>query len=203
MLSSSIIAEKLVFQATSIGAIKYKDHDLYLYAFHALISYTCSFATMFVIAFLMNRLIESVIFIFFFYPLRIYAGGFHEKSELRCYITSTIMFISMILIDIVGVPGIPVWTSCVLLALSVTVVFMKAPVESEKKPLSQGELRKYKMVARLICVIETCIIITGVAFGVQQIYLYYAVSGVATTATLLVYHIYETSKYSNKSKNYF
>lgn len=190
MLSSTSIAEKLVFQATSNGVIKDKDHDLYLYAFHALISYTCSFATMFVIASLMHRLIESVIFIFFFYPLRIYAGGFHEKSELRCYITSTIMFISMILIDIVGVPGIPVWTSIVLPVLSVTAVFLKAPVESEKKPLSQGELRKYKNMARLICIFEICIIVTATAFNVQQIYLYYAIAGMATTAILIIVPIF-------------
>jgi accessory gene regulator B len=186
MLSSTSIAEKLVFQATNSGVIKDKDHDLYLYAFHALISYTCSFATMFVIASLMHRLIESVIFILLFYPLRIFAGGFHEKTELRCYITSTIMFVGMILIDIVGVPGIPIWASCILLALSVTAVFLKAPVESEKKPLSQGELRKYKMMARLICIIETCIIVAAAALGVKQIYLYYAIAGMATTAILII-----------------
>lgn len=186
MLSSTSMAEKLVFQATSIGVIKDKDHDLYLYAFHALISYTCSFVTMFVIASLMHRLIESVIFIFFFYPLRIYAGGFHDKTELRCYITSTIMFVGMILIDIIGVPGIPIWTSYVLLVFSVTAVFFKAPVESEKKPLSQEEQRKYKKMARVICVIEACIVFTASAFGVQQMFLYYAVAGMATTAILLV-----------------
>jgi accessory gene regulator B len=186
MLSSTSIAEKLVFQATSNGAIKDKDHDLYLYAFHALISYTCSFATMFVIASLMHRLIESVLFIFFFYPLRIYAGGFHEKTELRCYIISTIMFVGMILIDIVGVPGIPILENFILLVLSVTSVFMKAPVESEKKPLGQGELRKYKRMARIICIIETCIIVTAAALGVKQIYLYYAIAGMATMAILII-----------------
>ena len=186
MLSSTSIAEKLVFQATSSGVIKDKDHDLYLYAFHALISYTCSFATMFIIALLMHRFIESVIFILFFYPLRIYAGGFHEKTELRCYIISTIMFVGMILIDIFGVPGIPVWTSCVLLVLSVSAVFLKAPIESDNKPLSKEEWKKYKKIARIICIIETCIFASAAAFGVQQIYLYYAVSGVATAAILLV-----------------
>lgn len=186
MLSSKSIAEKLVFQATNSGVIKDKDHDLYLYAFHALISYTCSFATMFVIAMLMHRLIESVIFIFFFYPLRVYVGGFHAKTELKCYIISTIMFIGMILIDIVCVPGIPVWTSILLLVFSVIVVLLKAPVESENKPLSQGELRKYKMLARIICIIETCIIVVAVALGLEQIYLYYAVVGMTTTAILLI-----------------
>jgi len=186
MLSRTSIAEKLVFQATNSGVIKDKDHDLYLYAFHALISYTCSFATMFVIALLMHRLIESVIFIFFFYPLRIYAGGFHEKTELRCYITSTIMFISMILIDIVGVPGIPVWTSCIVLVISIIVIFVKAPLESKNKSLSYDELIKYKKLTRLIVVVETFIIAVAFALNFQQIYLYYAVSGMATTAILLI-----------------
>jgi|GEM_PF-5504324 len=96
------------------------------------------------------------------------------------------MFVGMILIDIVCVPGIPIWASCILLVLSVTAVFMKAPVESEKKPLGQGELRKYKKLARLICIIEICIIVTGVALVAQQIYLYYAIAGMATTEILLI-----------------
>ena len=141
---------------------------------------------MFVIAMLMHRLLESVIFIFFFYPLRIYSGGFHEKTELRCYITSTLMFIGMILIDKLGVPGIPIWTSFVLLALSAAAVFLRAPIESERKPLDQGELKKYKKMARLICIFECCVILASAALGVPQIYLYYAAAGLANTAILLV-----------------
>lgn len=70
----------------------------------------------------------------------IYAGGHHEKIEFRCYIISTIMFIGMILIYIAEVPGIPLWTSAVLLVLSAIAVFLKAPIESENKPLNHGEL---------------------------------------------------------------
>jgi accessory gene regulator B len=193
MLSSTGIAEKLASQATNSGVIKDKDHDLYLYAFHALISYTCSFATMFVITLLMHRLIECVIFIFFFYPLRIYAGGFHEKTELRCYIISTFMFVGMILIDIVGVPGIPIWASCILLVLSVTAVFLKAPVESENKPFNDGDFKKYKNKTRLICLTEVFIFVMAAILSFQQIYLYYAVAGITTTAILLIIPSRETS----------
>jgi accessory gene regulator B len=181
-----MISEKLVYQAIHTGVIKDKDHDLYFYAFHALISYTCSFATMFVVALLMHRFIESVIFIFFFYSLRIFAGGFHEKSELRCYIVSTIMFISMITVDKIGSPGIQMWTNCVVLVASVIVIFLKAPVESKNKPLSTDEVRKYRKITRVIVAVDTIGIALAFALNCHQIYLYYAVAGIVMTAILLV-----------------
>lgn len=79
-----------------------------------------------------------------------------------------VMFISMILICIAGVARIPIWASCILLVLSVTAVFLKDPVKSEKKPLSQGELQKYKRMARIICIFETCIIVTTATLGVNK-----------------------------------
>lgn len=80
---------------------------------------------------------ESIIFHISFMSLRMYAGGCHSRTELRCKIHSALLTIVSI-ISIKWIPGGNEVSYLVILIISIIIVFI-SPVESKNKPLSKKE----------------------------------------------------------------
>ena len=75
-------------------------------------------------------------------PLRSFAGGYHAKTPLRCYIFSVIMLIIVSIgIKYLFMTG---WVYYVALAAAALVVLLLSPVEDRNKPLDETEHKVYK-----------------------------------------------------------
>lgn len=79
----------------------------------------------------------SIIFQISFMFLRMYAGGFHSKTELRCKIHSAI--ITVISLTCIRILVDKSWWNIWSLVLVSIVVMILAPVEAKNKPLSAKE----------------------------------------------------------------
>ena len=93
---------------------------------------------------------ESIIFQISFISLRMYAGGCHSKTELRCKVHSALVTVAAL----AAIRLIPSGCEKIcLLPLGISVIIgVMAPVEAKNKPLSQNERRinKYKTIIILI-----------------------------------------------------
>jgi len=132
-----------------------------------------------------NRVLHMVIFMLFFEPLRIYAGGFHAKSRLNCFFISFIMLVAAVS-AIRFTPS--VYYS--LLSAIFTIVFgiiiwLIAPVETDNKTLDETETRVYRKRTRLILLFEIAVIVIGFIF--KQYWLSYIISlGLLCSGFLLI-----------------
>ena len=112
-------------------------------------------ATFLIIGFLFKRPIETIIFALGYIPLRIYAGGYHAKTPLRCWCLSNIILaVSLVIVQNVEKYYIA-FDILSLIAIVVLIVFM--PVEDLHKPLDQNDRKKYKKRGVAILAIEICI----------------------------------------------
>ncbi len=182
----SFVAGKLVALARGCGAIKPEDEVVYQFAFESLVGHLCSFATMFVIAFLCGIPQYILLYIVLMYPLRTYSGGFHASTPGRCYLISTAMFVGMIVCE--GWISVHLTTG-ILAAVLVSgsaVIFALAPVESKNKPLDDDEVRKYRLIARSIVVMEVLLVAGMYALHLSVRSIYYALSAPVTAALLLI-----------------
>jgi accessory gene regulator B len=88
--------------------------------------------TALVLGYIFGVVWESMVFLFAYAPLRIYAGGFHATTEIRSYLTFVVLVASVLLI-IKFVLWSPVF--CLIgLAIGSALIFLLAPVEDKSNP---------------------------------------------------------------------
>ena len=94
-----------------------------------------------IIGVLYGMISEILIFMFAYIPLRIYAGGFHAKTSLRCYLCS--VAITIIALSVMKFVKIPYFI-CIIAAVSSIVILSAAPIEDKNKPLDSVEKTVFK-----------------------------------------------------------
>ena len=137
-----------------------EDEALYSYGFRQGAVFLLNIATMLCIGWLMGMVKETMTFMLTYLPLRRMAGGYHARTQLRCYLLGIVLTISVLL----AVKWLP-WNlplCSVLLLVSSGIIIWLAPVEDENKPLDEAERRRYSLRVRQILAIEngTYIVLT-------------------------------------------
>jgi len=81
-------------------------------------------------------------------PLRTYAGGYHAKTQLRCYVFSILMLSAAF-----GGIKLVHWTDrgyFIIILCSVIIIILLAPLESENKPFNENEKAVYRKRTHII-----------------------------------------------------
>ncbi|MDS1005152.1 accessory gene regulator B family protein [Clostridium sporogenes] len=136
------ISEKIVDKLIDGNIIESEDKDLYTYGFHQGFLIIFNILTAIAIGLLFKMAWESLVFLMAYIPLRSYAGGYHARTSLRCYMFSLIIIIMVLL----GIKFI-YWNSiiCIIVTFCATsIIFALQPVEDENKPLDKKERVVYK-----------------------------------------------------------
>ena len=74
------------------GAISKSETDICKYGLEVFISSALGIVSVFVISAFAGNFLETVLFFAAFIPLRIYAGGYHASTKLRCYLLSLLVY---------------------------------------------------------------------------------------------------------------
>ena len=150
------LSEKLVDAMINIGTIHKEDKELYLYGGHLLIVTLANILTTICIGIFMGMFWESIMFMLTYIPIRIYAGGYHSKTQARCYMVSIfINGFAMIAIKWI------IWH--MLLIVSQIGIVALAPIDDNKKLLTDNEKRIYRRnLYGLLCIINCIILICKV-----------------------------------------
>lgn len=131
------------------------ENELYIFGVNQCLNMLLNILTALFIGILFGETLQILLFMLAYIPLRSYAGGWHSRTPLRCYIFSVIMLIAVS----VGMKYLYIveWVYYVVLAAAVSVVLILAPVEDRNKPLDEIEHRVYKKRAALIAAVELVI----------------------------------------------
>ena len=148
------LARKLVRLAVSAGAIRQEDEELYLFAYESLLAGVISWASLLLMATVLQAFWGAVLFMLFFIPLRSYAGGYHEGSYLKCYVLSLTVFAALIVFCPFLARTVPALALCAALAAAGVAVWLRAPVADPNKPLDEDQRRAYRRRARLLLLAE-------------------------------------------------
>lgn len=136
------VSNKLVSLLIKNGTIKSDDRDLYVYGIHQACLFILNIATTIVVGLILGMLWEGIAFSLAYIPMRTYAGGYHSKTQFRCYLLS----IAIITASLLAVKFIP-WNGfiCTVIMLCAgLVVLILAPVEDRNKPLDEQEKAVYR-----------------------------------------------------------
>lgn len=146
------IVDRLVVKLINDGAIEEEDREIYEYGFHhgiiTLINIICTL----IIGIAMKMFWEVIIFMIAYIPLRTNAGGFHAKTQMRCFFYS-----NLIVVIILAFANILAGQKILLAVLSIAaaaIIMPLAPVEDQNKPLDEKEVLVYGKKARRALLID-------------------------------------------------
>ncbi|WP_050738459.1 accessory gene regulator B family protein [Acetobacterium bakii] len=145
------MAERITDILVNNEIIIAENRNLYSYGLQQGLLIFLNIATILGIGMVLNMVWESIIFLLTFVPLRSNAGGYHAKTQVRCYLYS----VAMITTTLVGIKIIP-WSGVVCLSMTLvagTIIFFLAPVEAVNKSLGQVEKAVYKKRTRFSLVL--------------------------------------------------
>ena len=185
------ISEKMVEKAICNDVISSDDKELYTFAYQTLLSRVVSWGTFLVLGLLFGCLLGTICFMIMFIPLRIFSGGYHEKSYGQCYFTSVVMF----LIYIFLYSYLSNYFSNILIATLITfsliLVYFLSPMEDENKPLELDEVKKYRKYSRLIAVLEYIVVNVLMFFNINREFLLFSLFAMLTVGLLLLLSKYK------------
>ncbi len=152
-------AKKLTSLLINKNIIVVDDYEVYSYGFQLMIATLLKGTGLILISLLLDIFNEFMVFIIFFSILRVYAGGYHSKSYLECFITTaTSIFVliglSKVVYNLMNIPLI-----ALILIISCGLVFKYAPIESPNKPLNKNQKNQFRKNSIRIVIIESIIIL--------------------------------------------
>lgn len=167
--------------------IERNDKDLYIYGLQLIISSLIGIATILCICIILNKFIDSIIFLLCFIILRNYCGGYHANSYLKCnlyfigifIITELIiMFTPIILIEPISV---------VIFCTSLYILVKYAPVDNVNKKLSKIQKDKSRVIALMNFTV--LVVIAGILKFIGIYYFYNIIVTIFSTTALMIIQI--------------
>jgi accessory gene regulator B len=151
------VFENITNRLIENGTINAEDKEIYEYGLKHIAALFINIITTLIIGFIFGMVWQTILFMVSYIPLRSYAGGYHARTPLRCYILSIILTICVLL----SIKYIPYNNMLLLIItfISGILIFMFAPVDTENKPLDDIETRVFKKRTRIILFLEVGLIL--------------------------------------------
>src|SRR6056297_1027840 len=145
--------EKYVKNLVNQNIIESDKQEIYTYGIKQGILIIINIATVVGIGLVLGLLAESMVFLVTYILIRTYAGGYHAKTQLGCYIFSTVA----VTVIPLGIKYIIFSCFIYLIAalISATIIYVFSPIENINKPLSKKEKILYGKKARTLVSILT------------------------------------------------
>lgn len=150
-------AERLVAQ----GIIREEDAPIYRYGLEAMYSSLLELLSILALAALIGNFWQTVLFFAAFIPLRLYAGGYHASTRLRCFLISLVVYAAFtIMLEIVPVAWF-VPLAFIGGAVSFLIIWLFAPVIHQNHRSGLKHQVRFRRISIRICVVEVSAIIVG------------------------------------------
>lgn len=151
------ISEKVTLSLIESNIIDEEDKDLYQYGVLQGLRIILNVISALIIGLLFGKVLEIILFMTAYIPLRSYAGGFHAKTPSGCYLFSVVM---LCLVSIgIREAVLSHTVMYVMVLISVITVFALSPVEDKNKPLDRSETKEFRKKSRIILAAEFLIFI--------------------------------------------
>ena len=178
------MAIKLVDRVETAGMINRNMREIYIYSAVSLFEKWLVIGTMILIGFVMNHILDTIIFMLFFFGLRKRTGGYHADKFWQCYIY-TILTYAVVLI-ITPYLATKEYLMMGLLAFSAVLIFLFGTVNHPNMELDSEELKDLKKMARYTLCMELLIIAGTYYFIDNRLYVAVMSISVILCALLLV-----------------
>lgn len=151
------LSKKMSAYLVKNNTIIISDEEIYQYGLECMITDVMNIGSTILIGFCMHQILACLIFFIAFKILRSYAGGYHAKTQIHCYILS----MGIVILALSVIPYIPINVeilSIIIICAAINICLF-APVEARNKPLNEVEKKVYRCKAWVRCGGEVAVIV--------------------------------------------
>ncbi|NBK79530.1 hypothetical protein D5272_13280 [bacterium D16-76] len=137
------------------GVISLSKRPTFIYGFQLILSALCSSFSILTISILLGKPLSALMFFIVFFWTRLFSGGFHANTYLRCFFLTNVVYLLVVLISeiLFRFSSIPLLLSAQI--LSGLIVLFFAPIRHRNHPLSETIYMRNQKVSRcLVAVFE-------------------------------------------------
>lgn len=128
--------------------------DIYIYGFELLVSSVIETISLLLIGLLTGKFVETVIFIISFSSIRVFSGGYHANSYLKCFIVTIACYL-LVLFSADIMLAFPnrtiILIAIITLLLSFILFILMSPVKSKGKSILNYKKQK------ILSIISLCV----------------------------------------------
>lgn len=118
--------------------------DIYIYGYETIILGIIDFFIVLIVGLIFNQFITMLIFFTMFISVRLYTGGYHANTVLKCKAVFISICISLVfLLEF----KFPYYLHILIMLLYLITSFFLAPIENHNKPLTSEEQTKYRRIS--------------------------------------------------------
>ena len=195
------VASKITEHLLLMDVIDQKDAAIYCYGLEVLLLSLLEIISIVCLALLVGNFFETLFYFAAFIPLRLFAGGYHASTRLRCYLLSLFVY------------GIFTWLltnfpsehrllfSVVVAGFSVVVIFLFAPVIHPNRYCEGSESKFLKKTSWKIVLMEMILILVGCLFQLKT-FVFIIASGILSETLALFavkISVHEKNKFTERN----
>lgn len=181
------VASKIVARMMTTNLISKNDAEEYIYGVQILLEKIISYATILLLALILNRLLEIILFVVSFSLIRKYSGGIHCKRFETCLIASAAVSISGVFIFPLVENRILLYQGGVI--MSIIIVIVVGAINNPNMDWSNYEYRKAKWLSRLTVILEASVLLLMMLLHFPLNYRFYISYGIVICAFSMLLEI--------------
>lgn len=166
--------------------IKEEDFDICRYGIEAFCLSVLEIISILIISLFIKNFVYTLLFFIAYIPLRLYAGGYHADTRLRCYLILVAVYAIFTLLIRQIPQNYIIITEIITIIFNLIVVTVYAPMSSYKKKISASEHRHYRKCSLVVVFSETAVIIIGILLFNENIFvLSFSLGSFAVTLSMM------------------
>lgn len=151
---SKQISKKLL----TYNCIKKENFDIYVYGTELILSDVLSTVIIALLSVILKCPLQGLLFYLTFVTLRRFSGGLHCKTHLRCVLTFAAVYLVCIVSDyFVKNFRFRYATLAAMLAVTLAVILLLAPIENKNKPIERKDRKKFKILSVTVLAINLAV----------------------------------------------
>lgn len=148
------LAKDIAFILIKNKIVDIEQRDVYVYGLEVFLSNASLLIIFLVISLLSSTFMHFVAFLAFFFPLRIFAGGYHAKTSEKCFALSTVMYAaSLAVIRFMPLLYKSVYAMAAGIVFAV-IIFIFAPLVNKNNELNGKQIKRNRIIARIILIAD-------------------------------------------------
>ena len=170
---------------------------VFVYGFELSLSTLSSVFSIILLSIIFKNVYSSLLFLYIFFFLRLFSGGYHAPTYSRCFILTNAIFVFVYLLS-----EAILWYKPLLIPfaiLSCISVFLLSPIRSTKHPLSERLYAQNKKIARIIVSIDFLLFLILYITGMPTRYLATWALSLSAVAIMMVITLFEKNSTRRKS----
>lgn len=162
------LSDQVTSKIQEYAAISNENREIYRYGIQQGLILLLNVATTLIISIAFGMVMECLVYMIAFIPLRVYAGGYHARTHILCFIYSAIqIFAVLLIIKLLPYTAIVYSTLDLVGFLS---VYILSPVADVNKPLDDKEMIVYRR--------RSLIILTFLCVSIFLCHMFHFVCGI-------------------------